>query len=207
MVSFIRATDAILCGLAIDKMLQRIPGHIEFNLALACGRPVDEQGMNLFEETKKKIQSFCDLGLTKTIYVDSETKALSEKEHISAQANASEFKIVQNKEILLMIRLHDILSREIPNSEFKSDDLNELLGFSKSQTYRKIKSLTGLAPNQLIQEVRLRQSLKNLKKSGNTIAEIAYDFGFNSPTYFTRVFKNRFHITPTDFTKLYSTVK
>ena len=68
-------------------------------------------------------------------------------------------------------------------------DLNALFGLSKSQAYRKIKSVTGIAPNQLIQELRLRKSLKSLKKNDKTIAEIAFDLGFNSPTYFARVFK------------------
>lgn len=202
MVSFVHATDAILCGLAIGNMLQCIPGHVEFNLALASGRPVDEHGTNLFEETKKKVQCFCDVGLTNTMYLDAGTRALSEKEHISSRVQTGEFKIVQNNEILFMIRLFDILNRIIPDPDFKSEDLNALLGLSKSQAYRKIKSLTGLAPNKLIQEVRLRKALKKLKKSGNTIAETAYDFGFNSPTYFTRVFKNRFHVTPTCFSKI-----
>ncbi|NNE77119.1 MAG: helix-turn-helix domain-containing protein, partial [Pricia sp.] len=37
---------------------------------------------------------------------------------------------------------------------------------------------------------------------GKTVAEIAYDLGFNSPTYFTRVFRNRYDVLPTVFAKL-----
>jgi len=76
------------------------------------------------------------------------------------------------------------------------------LNLSKAQSYRKIKSITGLAPNQLIQKLRLRESLKALKNKDKTVAEIAYDVGFNSPTYFTRVFKKRFHILPSSFLKV-----
>jgi AraC-like DNA-binding protein len=86
-------------------------------------------------------------------------------------------------------------------ADFKSEELNTLLALSKSQTYRKIKSLIGVAPNQLIQEFRLCKSLKYLKKTNKTIAEIAFDLGFNSPTYFAKVFRKRFSITPTDFAK------
>jgi len=38
-----------------------------------------------------------------------------------------------------------------------------------------------------------------MSQSKKTIAEIAYQSGFNSPTYFTRVFKKRFGISPTEF--------
>lgn len=136
------------------------------------------------------------------MYVTAETMALSEKERDSVKTDTNELKVVQNNDVHFMIRLLEILNRIIPDPDFKSDDLNGLLGFSKSTAYRKIKSLTGLAPNKLIQEARLRKALKNLKNSDNTIAETAFDFGFNTPTYFARVFKNRFHVTPTFFSRI-----
>ena len=98
--------------------------------------------------------------------------------------------------------MFDILNEQLYNQDFKSETLNKLLGLSKSQAYRKIKALTGIAPNQLIQELRLRQSLKAISQNNKTIAEIAYDLGFNSPTYFTRLFKKRFGTLPTTFAKI-----
>jgi AraC-like DNA-binding protein len=48
-----------------------------------------------------------------------------------------------------------------------------------------------MGPNQFIQELRLHQSLKDIKKNNKTVVEIACDIGFNSHTYFTRVFKKK----------------
>ena len=81
------------------------------------------------------------------------------------------------------------------------EKLNASLGLSKSQSYRKIKSSTGMPTNKLIQEFRLRQAIENIKQNNKTIAEIAYDYGFSSPTYFTRMFKKRFGILPTTYSK------
>jgi AraC-like DNA-binding protein len=53
----------------------------------------------------------------------------------------------------------------------------------------------------LIQESRLHKALNTIMQGSMTIAEIAYEVGFNSPTYFTRAFKKRFGITPTEFAK------
>ena len=72
----------------------------------------------------------------------------------------------------------------------------------QSKVYRKIKSLTGMAPNQLIQELRLRRSIELLQQKSHTIEEIAYNSGFNSPSYFTRLFKKRYDLLPTSFLKL-----
>jgi AraC-like DNA-binding protein len=202
MVSFVFASHAIQCALEIGRLLKSIPDHFEFTLSLVSGRPVDEEGYNLFEETKQKVRSLCALGLTKTFYLDSDTKTLSEKEHVSAKIKTDDFKVMHYKDSHFIFQLCDLLNQNLSYPDFKSEDLNELLGLSKSQAYRKIKSITGLAPNQLIQEFRLRKSLNSLKHNSKTIAEIAHEVGFNSPTYFTKVFKNRFNITPTFFTKL-----
>jgi AraC-like DNA-binding protein len=202
LVSFIFASNAILCAKAIHKLLLSIPDNIEFNLTLVSGKPVDELGNNMFEESKKKVQYLCALGLKKTMYLDSETKILSDKERMSSKIKTEDFNLVKNEDFVFSFQLFDVLEEKIEQPDFKSEDFNNLLGLSKSQTYRKIKSLTGIAPNQLIQEFRLRKSLKCLKQHSKTISETAYDLGFNSPTYFAKVFRKRFNSTPTHFTKI-----
>ncbi len=202
MVSFIFASNAVICALAISKLLKSIPDHFEFLLALVSGRPVDEMGDHLFEETKKKVQYLCALGLNKKMFIDTETKALSEKSSNSPRIKQNDCQVVKNEDFNFLFKLFDIINKNLSRPEFQCDNLNESLGLSKSQTYRRIKSLTGLAPNQLIQEFRLHQSLKCLKQNNLTIAEIAYDFGFNSPAYYTKVFKKRYQLLPTSFAKL-----
>jgi AraC-like DNA-binding protein len=49
--------------------------------------------------------------------------------------------------------------------------------------------------------VKLRLSLELLKNSGETIAEIAYEVGFSSPSYFTKCFKDQFGVSPSEFAK------
>ena len=202
MASFIMTSNAIACGLAIGNLFRSIPDNIEFSLSLVSGKPVDERGKHLFEETKKKGRYLSALGLKRTMYIDTDTKALSSKETHSPTIKQDDFKVVKKEDFIFLFQLVDNIKKELNNPDFKSEDLIGALGLSKSQTYRKIKSLTGLAPNQLIQELRLLQSLNRLKQNRQTIAEIAYDLGFNSPTYFTRVFRKRYHILPTSFIKL-----
>lgn len=204
MVSFIFATNAILCAIAIGRLLKTTPDNIEFTLSLVSGKPVDEEGTDFFEETKKKAHYLCLMGFKRTMYIDVETKLLSDKERIVTKIKLNDFKIIQNEDYIFLFQLFDILNKKLHLSGFTANSLNEQLHLSKSQAYRKIKSLTGMAPNQLIQEIRLRKSLKNLKRNTQTIAELAYILGFNTPTYFTRVFRKRFNITPTDFIKIAS---
>lgn len=204
MATFIFASDAINCSKAIKKALTPIPDDFEFVMALASGRPVDEKGDNLFEETKQKVRHLCALGLLNTIYIDAETKTLSQKEHTPSAIQQTVFYVVGNEEFKFLYHLYTALESNLYNASFKSSSLPSILGHSKSKAYRKISSLTGMAPNQLIQEMRLRKSLNRIIQDGCTIAEIAYGLGFNSSTYFAKVFKKRYHIQPTLFARQHS---
>jgi len=200
--SFISAKEAIACAKSISNLLKSIHDNYEFRLALATGNPVDELGTNLFEETKRKIKYLCKIGSNDIIYIHASTKSLSDKEQNPPKMDNKNFRIIKAVNFLFIEKLFSILKSELYKPSFKSENLYTSLGLSKSQAYRKIKSLTGIAPNKLIQELRLQQSLKEIKKNYKSIAEIAYDCGFNSPTYFTRVFRERFNILPTSFIKL-----
>jgi len=202
MASFINAYHATSCVLAISKLLKSNPDNFEFSISVVSGRPVDEKGMKLFEKTKRKGQYIIAIGLKNTICIDTLTKTLSNKAMGYPTIQQDDFKILEHDDFTLLFQLVDLINKELYNPDFKSNNLNKSLGFSKSQSYRKIKSLTGITANQLIQELRLRQSLKRLNQNNHTIAEIAYELGFNSPTYFTRVFRKRYHILPTSFVKL-----
>lgn len=204
MASFLLASDAIIAAMAIANLLQTVPDNFEYRLALVSGTPVDEKGIDLFEVTKKRVCTLCQIGLHNVVYLDANTRALSQKESNTPKINHAHIKIVDAADFSFCEQLIEILSDKCNDPDFKSEELGRLLGLSKAQTYRKIKALTGMSPNTLIRELRLRRSLKALKSNHKTVAEIAYDLGFNSPTYFTRVFRNRYEVLPTSFAKLNS---
>jgi AraC-like DNA-binding protein len=77
------------------------------------------------------------------------------------------------------------------------------LALSKSKLYRELKVLTGYSPNQLLQEMKLRGAASDLLKGELPVSQVAYDNGFNSPTYFTRTFKLRFGMLPTELSHVH----
>ncbi|MFK5959582.1 MAG: DUF4242 domain-containing protein [Lutibacter sp.] len=198
---FVVATNAVNCSIAIDKLLKSIPDKYEYKLTLVTGSPVDEEGKKLYEDTKNKINIISSIGLNGKIYIDEITKSILEKVPNAPKINSKTFKIVDTANLLLLEKIFTILKIQLYRPDFNLEKLNTALGLSKAQSYRKIKSITGFSPNKFIQELRLQQSLKSLKLHVKTVAEIAYDCGFNSPTYFTRAFKKRFKILPTSFIK------
>ena len=71
--------------------------------------------------------------------------------------------------------------------------LADQLIISERHLQRRVKSLTGLSVKQYVQEVRLQKARHLLEnKTYNTIAEVAYASGFNTPKYFSRVYEKHY---------------
>jgi AraC-like DNA-binding protein len=190
------ASNAVTCGIAIENILKKIPDNYEYRLTIVTGDPVDENGNKLYEETKNKINTISQLGLNFKIYMDDITASIIQKSPKAPKINSKLFNVIDANDLLLLKKIQKIFEGQLNKPDFNLKKFNTALGLSKAQSYRKIKHITGLAPNQLFQEMRMRQSLRMLKRNTKTVAEIAYDLGFNSPTYFTRVFKKRFKTLP-----------
>ncbi len=64
------------------------------------------------------------------------------------------------------------------------------MAVSERQLFRNIKRITGLTPNKYIRSVRL-QMARTAIESGRytTISEVAYAVGFETPAYFSKLFK------------------
>ena len=93
-----------------------------------------------------------------------------------------------------------LIEEKMGDSELNVEDLGREMGLSRVQLYRKIKSLTNYA-NELLRMSRLKRAASLLASSGMTVAEIAYEVGFTSPSYFTKCYKEQFGESPTEFLK------
>lgn len=94
-----------------------------------------------------------------------------------------------------------IIEENISNSGFSVEDMSGQLGMSRVQLYRKIKSLTNYAPNELVRISRLKKAASLLASTQMSIAEITYEVGFTSPSYFTKCYKEHFGENPREFLK------
>ena len=72
------------------------------------------------------------------------------------------------------------------------------IGMSRSNFYRKLRSISDLNPNELIRNTRLQFSVKYLRETDLSISEIAYNVGFSSPSYYTKAFRGFFNVSPKD---------
>ncbi len=197
MASFVDASDAVACSIEIAKYFETLDGKMIFSIALATGKPVDEHSTDLFEETKTKVTVMARLGFPLGTSMDLETKLAASRSKDISKLDTTGITVIDKSFYSEIEKLDKVLLKNLNNSTFNSDALNSQLGLSKTQAYRKISSLFGVPPTKLLSELRLVHATRALKTGDKTVSEVAYDSGFNSPTYFTRVFRNRFDILPT----------
>jgi AraC-like DNA-binding protein len=79
------------------------------------------------------------------------------------------------------------------------DLLAREVGMSRSQLHRKLVALTDLSATEFIRNYRLNLAKEMIEKNTGTISEIAYETGFNSPSYFSKAFKDKFGVSPSEF--------
>lgn len=93
----------------------------------------------------------------------------------------------------------DAVEKQIDNPDFSVEDLSREMCMSRVTLYRKIVSLTGRSPLEFIRSIRLKRAVQLLNKSGMSIAEIAYEVGFNDPKIFSKFFKEEFNVLPSQY--------
>lgn len=83
--------------------------------------------------------------------------------------------------------------------EIKVEDLAELVHISPSSLFRKMKALTGMTPLEYVMDVRLKKASEMLRDKSLPISDIGYTVGFNTPSFFTLKFKEKFKVTPREY--------
>jgi AraC-like DNA-binding protein len=93
-------------------------------------------------------------------------------------------------------KVFSILEEHLDDADFSVEKLSREVGLSKSQLYRKLQALTGLSPNALLQQYRIRHAAELLEKNMATVSEAAYAVGFTNLSYFAKCFREHYGHAP-----------
>lgn len=97
-----------------------------------------------------------------------------------------------------MQRVMAFVEANISNEEATITEMAAFCAASESSLYRKTKTLLGVSPGSLLQEARLQHAARLLVSSDASVTDIAFQCGFTDPKYFSKSFKRRFGLTPSD---------
>lgn len=109
--------------------------------------------------------------------------------------------LITSKDEEFIKQVIKIIEASMEDSEFNIDNVAESIGLGRTTFYKKLKSLTGLAPVEFVRDMRLKRSKQLLDSGEYTISEIAYTTGFKSLGYFSTCFKEKYKLSPSAYLK------
>ena len=98
--------------------------------------------------------------------------------------------------------LNNVIHKNLENTELDVDHLAKIMNMSRPTLYRKIKAISDLTPNELINISRLKKAAELLATTDYKVYEIADMVGYTSQNNFGRSFLKQFGMPPTDYQKM-----
>lgn len=128
-------------------------------------------------------------------------RLLREKYSKALQEGHSDNVEISDADKDFIARLQKALLANISDTDLSSEILADKLFMSKSQLNRKVKSITGLDTATYVRQSRMSFAKKLLSAGDLSIGDIVERCGFESPSYFTKTFKQYFGVTPSQYRK------
>ena len=129
----------------------------------------------------------------------------TEYENVGSTVNKSDSQQPQNvkapESSMFITRFREAVEARLDDSNLSIDDLAADMNISRVQLYRKVKSITGSSPVELLRTARLNRAYQLLITTDKSVSEVAYIVGFTAPSYFTKCFKEEYGMVPGDVRK------
>ena len=194
--SFVSVTQAVDCAMAVLEQLHIAAELIDLRIGLNAGMPVSNSP-ELFGDTVKMARYLCRIGQENEIVLASIIREIYKDDSNGNPVPLRSLALADENFLLLLL---DTLESNWQNAQFGITDFCYSMSMSKSKLYRKTKEFTDMSPNELLRDYRLCKSLELLRTDRN-IAQTTFDCGFNSPSYFTKCFQERFGLQPLAYAK------
>ncbi len=119
-----------------------------------------------------------------------EVKKLFVEEIISNPSEAP------NSDKQFITTLEAIVKEEMGNPNFTSEDMASRMNMSHTTFYNTTHRLLGKSPKEYIRHYRMKEAARLLVTSSNNVSQIAFMVGYNDVSYFSKIFKKHFDMSP-----------
>ena len=189
-------------GFKFCKMLKSNPKTIDIPIILLTAR-ADHQAHI------KGIEEGADAYITKPFMIEvllATIQNLIKVRKTIINKYSRNYEIGQSKKIEQYKTLDDklieqfiaIVKEQINNPELSIEMLSLELGVSRANLFRKVKGLTNQTPSTFVRNIRLEQAAVLLKKNVPS-SEAAFFVGFNSHSYFSKLFHEYYGCSPSEY--------
>jgi DNA-binding response OmpR family regulator len=199
--------DVMMPGLSGLQLVQQLKNdwrtsHIPVVLLTARHAP---------EQQVEGVQAGADLYLTKpfnpTFLLESVRTLLAnrqrQREHFRRELSLYLATVAPGPDQKFLADLTTVVEANLTKTDLSVEEVAGLLGLSRMQLYRKVKALLGTGVTDFIQRLRLTKARELLLDEQRTVADVAYELGFSSPSYFSASFRAQYQLTPSEFRALH----
>jgi signal transduction histidine kinase/DNA-binding response OmpR family regulator len=109
--------------------------------------------------------------------------------------------VITSKDETFLKEVIRVVENKMADTGFDIDTVAENMAMGRTTFYKKFKSLTSMAPIEFVRDMRLQRARQYLDAGGNNVSDVAYMVGFNNPKYFSTCFKEKYHLSPSDYLK------
>ncbi|MBF6627413.1 MAG: response regulator [Proteiniphilum sp.] len=120
--------------------------------------------------------------------------------------NEDKNRAVNVKEITFIESINAFIKKHVGSNDFVIEDLAVEMGMSRTVFFKKLKGLTGLAPIEYVRDMLMRHAADLLENEDYSIKEVSYMVGMNDAKYFSKCFKKKFNMTPSEYRKKYTSM-
>lgn len=192
-------------GLSLCKILKKSEKTKHIPFILLTGQSYNKQKI---ESLELGVSAFItkpfnlkELSFTVKNFIDSSKNV---QHHFSSLFEKSNHDIPDNnrdKEFLLQVT--NLIEANYLDPTFSIQTLSEMAGISRSLLHVKMKKIVGISTSHYILKIRMQKSAQLLRE-GYSSSEVAYKLGYE-PSYFSRVFKKYFEVSPSEYASTFKT--
>ncbi len=197
MAVFKESDNAFKCSLAIQELFNKHRGaknwNINYKIGLNEGQPVTMSD-GFFEDSIIYGKRLSLIAEESQILMSQGFKKLCSFQ--LAKFDQSKVKVLNDKQKTLIGDFCDYTEANLTTEKLSVESISQEVGLSRPQLYRRIKSITGRSPQNFIRDLKMRTAFNLIKDNNHNVSEVAYKVGYDDPSYFSKIFTQKFGICP-----------
>lgn len=130
------------------------------------------------------------------------TRLLNKYIEMPENGNPNDYGIsITEQDEQFLNRVRKLIEENLSNVDFRLEDIYKEVGMGRSKFFDKLKGLTGLSPIDFVKEYRLNKAFNLLQSGIHNVSETAFLSGYTDAGYFSKCFKERFGLNPSEIIK------
>ncbi len=127
------------------------------------------------------------------------SKTFPKSDSLENSSPTCQHPVEKSRQEQFLKEVYEIIEENFGNPGFQISDLATKLFMSRTQLYRRLKSITGKNFTTIQRELKVNKICHLLKSTDLTISEISHKLGFRDPSYMSRTFRKIKKMSPSTY--------